>query len=280
MQTQNLPDHEKIFNEICLKLNELSQSDDEKLTKEKTLQLEKMQNQLKNFQFDLVANQEDMKIKIETLEKMTVSNSDLSVKIQELTDSLNLERASNSKLSSDLAKSLDLSLRLQLEIQDIKAKSMQAQIEDRKQYQDNHDLVKYEFQKHKSEWADKTNSLNQELSHKQNEIAMLNQKINEIEKNMNMIESTSNEQKETIDHLVTVAESKIIELKLSSDRACADRDNLSGQLKKMNSQVETLSKENYALKDYINKMTVHYQNYQQQLLHISQQTQQSNRSNS
>ncbi len=115
-QNQIVPEHDKIFNEICSKLNELSQTEDTKSSRDKMIQLEKMQNQMKSFQLDLSNNHEGMKLKIEALEKMTVSNSDLTQKIQEMTDLLNQERSHNSKLSTDLAKSLDLSLKLQLEM--------------------------------------------------------------------------------------------------------------------------------------------------------------------
>ena len=132
MEVLNIPEHEKIFNEICHKLNELSQDEDQKNSKDRVGQLDKMQNQLKNFQIELVSNHEDMKHKIETLEKMTTSNSDLTQRVKELTDLLNQERSHNSKLSTDLARSLDLSLKLQLEIQEIKTKTIQAQMDDRK----------------------------------------------------------------------------------------------------------------------------------------------------
>lgn len=271
MEIQNtLPAHEQIFNEICTKLNELSQSDDTRSSKDKVIQLEKMQNQLKNFQFDLMTNHEDMKLKIEALEKMTVSNSDLSTKVQELTQFLNQERACNSKLSSDLAKSLDLSLKLQLEIQEIKTKAMQAQMEDRRQYLENCESIQFDFQKEKTALIESNNNLKADLKFKEEQVQNLNQKINEIESNMNSIEETSLEQKETIQHLMTVAENKIVELKLSLDRATAERDNLTGQLKQTAAQTEILKQENFALKDYINKMAA----YQQQFIQATRSAQQ------
>lgn len=270
MEIQTLPAHEQIFNEICTKLNELSQTDETKSSKDKVIQLEKMQNQLKNFQFDLMTNHEDMKLKIESLEKMTVSNSDLSQRLQELTELLNQERAINSKLSSDLAKSLDLSLKLQLEVQDTKTKAMQAQMEDRKQYLDNCESIQFDFQKQKTALMDTNSRLTIDLKQKEEQITHLNQKINEIETNMNAIEETSQEQKETIQHLMTVAENKIVELKLSLDRTQADKDNLSGQFTQASAQVNTLKQENYTLKDYINKMSQYYQQYQQQLTTATQ----------
>jgi chromosome segregation ATPase len=187
-----------------------------------------------------------------------------------LTELLNQERAYNSKLSSDLAKSLDLSLKLQLEVQEIKTKAMQAQMEDRKNYLENCESLQLDFQKQKIALTDSNARLTSDLKQKEEQITHLNQKINEIETNMNSIEETSNEQKETIQHLMTVAENKIVELKLSLDRALADKDNLSGQFTQANAQVDTLKKENYTLKDYINKMSQYYQQYQQQLTTATQ----------
>lgn len=261
METMHIPEHEKIFNEICHKLNALSQEEDQKNSKDRVIQLDKMQNQLKNFQLELMTNHEDMKLKIETLEKMTTSNSDLTQKVKELTDLLNKERAHNSTLSTDLARSLDLSLKLQLEIQEIKAKAIQAQMDERKQYLENFENLQLEFQKEKSNLIQANNELTKDLKSKEDQILMLNDKINELEKGMGDIELTSQEQAETIRHLMSVAENKIVELKLDSDRMKADYDNLNGQHTQVTTQIEILRKENFALKDYINKMT----QFQQQM---------------
>lgn len=266
METLNIPEHEKIFNEICHKLNELSQDEDHKSSKDRVMQLDKMQNQLKNFQIELISNHEDMKLKIETLEKMTTSNSDLTQKVKELTDLLNQERNHNSKLSTDLARSLDLSLKLQLEIQEIKTKAIQAQMDDRKQYLENYENLQFDFQKEKSKLLDNNQELTADLKSKQEQIEMLTGKINELEAGMTQIETTSQEQAETIRHLMTVAENKIVELKLESDRVKADLDNVRGQFEQATTQVEILKKENFALKDYINKMT----QFQQQIFSANQ----------
>ncbi len=257
-----MPEHEKIFNEICTKLNELSQVEDSKSAKDKVAQLEKMQNQIKSFQYDLMATHEDMQLKIHTLEQMTTSNSDLSVRVQELTDLLNQERGINSKLSTDLAKSLDLSLRLQLEIQEIKSRSLQAQLEDRKQYLENFESMKLKLTKEKSNVQELNTELTVELKAKQSHIEDLTQKINDLEAGMQDLGESKIEQEDTIKHLVSVAENKIVELKLALDRKTSDLDNSQGQLNQMKIQTELHKNENVSLKDYINKMTV----YQKQLL--------------
>ncbi len=257
-----MPEHEKIFNEICTKLNELSQVEDSKSAKDKVAQLEKMQNQIKNFQYDLMATHEDMQLKIHTLEQMTTSNSDLSERVQELTDLLNQERSINSKLSTDLAKSLDLSLKLQLEIQEIKSRSLQAQLEDRKQYLENFESMKQKMTKEKNTVQELNLELTDEVNSKQAHIEDLTQKINDLEAGMHDLGESKIEQEDTIKHLVSVAENKIVELKLALDRKSADLDNSQGQLNQLKIQTELHRNENVSLKDYINKMTV----YQKQLL--------------
>ena len=257
-----MPEHEKIFNEICTKLNELSQVEDHKSSKDKVAQLEKMQNQIKNFQYDLLATHEDMQLKIHTLEQMTTSNSDLSERMQELTALLNQERTLNSKLSTDLAKSLDLSLKLQLEIQEIKSRSLQAQLEDRKQYLDNFEAMKSRMTKEQQVLSKTNDDLLGELNEKEAHIAELTTKINDLETGMQELDASKLEQEEAIKHLVSVAENKIVELKLGLDRKAADLENSQGQLKQYKVQVDLFKSENISLKDYINKMTV----YQQQIL--------------
>ncbi len=264
----SVPEHDKIFNEICSKLNELSQTEDTKSSRDKMAQLEKMQNQMKSFQLDLQSNHEDMKFKIDSLEKMTVSNSDLTQKIQEMTDLLNQERAHNSKLSTDLAKSLDLSLKLQLEIQDIKTKAMQAQMDDRKQYHENCENMQFDFQKQKNALLETNDDLLEDLKDKEDHIENLTQKMNTLEKSISDFQLSSDEQNHTIKHLMTVAETKIIELKLSLDRTSADLDDCNGKLKHGLTQIEIFKQENYALKDYINKMTA----YQKQMAAAQQGT--------
>ena len=257
-----MPEHDKIFNEICTKLNELSQVEENKSSKDKVAQLEKMQNQIKNFQYDLLATHEDMQLKIHTLQQMTTSNSDLSERMQELTNLLNQERGLNSKLSTDLAKSLDLSLKLQLEIQEIKSRTLQTQLEDRKSYLSNFESMKQKMLKENQDLRAGNEDLLNDLKTKEEHIADLTLKINDLENSILDLDHSKLEQDETIKHLVSVAENKIIELKLALDRKSADLENSQGQLNQYKVQIDLFKGENVSLKSYINKMTA----YQQQIL--------------
>ena len=134
--TSPVPEHEKLFDEISNKLNELSQRYQDGTTAEEApsqqQRLERMQDQLKKFRTDMQGNNNDMIEKIKSLENVNFSQNEITGQLRQITEQLNHERMTNSKLSADLAKSLELCLQLQLEIQGLKARSMAIQTEDKK----------------------------------------------------------------------------------------------------------------------------------------------------
>jgi predicted nucleic acid-binding Zn-ribbon protein len=148
-----IPEHERLFDEISTKLNELSFKnqlamasmgekgpDMEAINKQQTL--ERMQGQIRRFQDDLQGAQEELKDKIKNLENVQYQQNDLGNQLKVLSDQLSQERATNTKLNSDLAKSLEMSLQLQLEIQGLKARQQQAQLEEKKFNQSLVDKIK------------------------------------------------------------------------------------------------------------------------------------------
>jgi hypothetical protein len=134
--TSPVPEHEKLFDEISNKLNELSQRYQDGTTAEEApsqqQRLERMQDQLKKFRTDMQGNNNEMIEKIKSLENVNFSQNEITGQLRQITEQLNHERMTNSKLSADLAKSLELCLQLQLEIQGLKARSMAIQTEDKK----------------------------------------------------------------------------------------------------------------------------------------------------
>ncbi len=134
--TSPVPEHEKLFDEISNKLNELSQRYQDGPTAEEApsqqQRLERMQDQLKKFRTDMQGNNNEMIEKIKSLENVNFSQNEITGQLRQITEQLNHERMTNSKLSADLAKSLELCLQLQLEIQGLKARSMAIQTEDKK----------------------------------------------------------------------------------------------------------------------------------------------------
>ena len=80
------PEHEKLFDEICNKLNELSHRDDISLPQ--TNKIEKMQTQIKKFHSDLLDTQDEFRNKIKTLENLQVSKSEHNTQLRLLTEQL------------------------------------------------------------------------------------------------------------------------------------------------------------------------------------------------
>lgn len=132
MMTTSVPEHEKIFDEICNKLNELSTPQVEEEITPPQPKYEQMQVQMKKFHTELKGSQEEFREKIKTLENVSYGPATLDAQMQQLADQLSAERGNNAKLSADLAKSLELSLQLQLEIQGLKARALQMQSEEKK----------------------------------------------------------------------------------------------------------------------------------------------------
>src|SRR6185312_1310139 len=132
-------EHERLFDEIRGKINALEKPSE---------RLEKMQFQLKRSQEELFTTRHEMEEKIKALDNLSCTNSDLSREMKRQSDQLEQERIMNSKLSSDLAKSLEMNLKLQYEIEEIRTRAQTA-INDEK--------------KHNIYWQDKTKNLSHEL---------------------------------------------------------------------------------------------------------------------
>jgi len=130
--TTSVPEHEKLFDEICNKLNELSTQHQGEEALPPQPKYEQMQVQMKKFHSELKGSQEELREKIKSLENVSYGPETLDAQLKQLVDQLSTERSNNTKLSADLAKSLELSLQLQLEIQGLKARALQMQSEEKK----------------------------------------------------------------------------------------------------------------------------------------------------
>lgn len=254
-------EHERIFDEIRGKLNELggqthiSIMEMETPTEEMlslaldrpSERLEKMQFQLKKSQEELFATRHEMEEKIKSLDNLSCTNNDLSREIKIQSDHLEQERINNSKLSSDLARSLELNLKLQYEIEEIRVRA-QAIVNDEK--------------KHHLFLQDKTKTLNHELELAQAmnnetrlELSKATDEIHSLSESLSELEDHAQKQTDAIKNLAEVAEKKIIELKMALDKKTAESQDSFSQLQQSLSQIQVLRQENSALKEYINKMT-------------------------
>ncbi len=289
----NPPDHEKLFDEICGKLHELSQqnpcqSDNSSLTE----RLENMQVHLRRSQEELKTAQREIQDKIDSLNTLSFTNTDLSRELKRVSEQLEQERATNSKMSTDLAKSLEMNLRLQFEIEEARAKSGQSLNEEKKHnafLQDKiknltHELdlaqalanenkvelirAKDKFQSDQSQWQNQKKDSSTEIETLKNQIEEKNKIIQDLQNDLDFKEkevkalnesldqydSHTLKQEEMIKGLSEVAEGKLVELKMALDKKTSETINYHSHLQQTMTQVHVLRQENAALKDYITKI--------------------------
>jgi chromosome segregation ATPase len=241
-------EHERLFDEIRGKLNELGGQkalpSPHEIASER---LEKMQFQLKKSQEELFTVRHEMEEKIRSMDNLTCANTDLSRELKRQSEQLESERSTNSKLSSDLAKSLELNLKLQYEIEEIRARAQAAVNEEKKHNMFLQDKVK--TLSHELELAQALNNeIRLELSKAKDEVQSLTESLTELEEH-------AQKQSDVMKNLSEVAEKKIVELKMGLDKKTAESQDAFSQLQQVFSQIQVLRQENSALKEYINKMS-------------------------
>lgn len=232
VSTPQVPQHEKIFDEICFKLSELSQNNEsliepEEETSQKSQQkVDKMQGQMKRFQSDLMDSQGELIEKIKSLESVQFSNNDLTSQMKLLTDHLNSERSTNIRLNADLAKSLELCLQLQLEIQGLKARSLQIQSEEKKYSQ---------------ALLEKNKGLQHDLELTQAMKDDLSSELNKARKSFDSELNVWKQQKSQYDSHIDTLETDKKELLQANEDLLATLTEKEGQIEHMSKEIESLS---------------------------------------
>jgi chromosome segregation ATPase len=275
-----ISEHEKLFDEICGKLAELSKkptNSEASMTGEAwSDRIEKMHHQLKRSQDELKAAQVELETKIGSLENYSFVENDLQQENQRLNGQLEQERQINSKLNSDLAKSLELNLKLQFEIEEIRAKAQQVLTEEKKH---NHYLqeknkalshelelsqalcqdTRMEFSKARDKFASDQTEWNNSRIQFERQIEELQNEVNTVTESILQFEDHSLKQSEMMKNLSSVAEKKIVELKMLLDKKALEAQDYYSHLQQSLNQATVLRQENAALKDYINKITALHQ---------------------
>ncbi len=231
-QSSNLvPQHEKLFDEICNKLNELShRTEAENLAMDETLvpqqKYEKMQLQMRKFHSELQESQEEIKEKIKSLGNVTYGAEGIDAQVRQLAEQLHLERENGNKLSSDLAKSLELSLTLQLEIQGVKTRAMQIQAEDKKYSQ-----ALFEKNKNLLRELDLNQALKDEMS------LELAKAKNAFQKETQLWE----EQREHFEKQISALKTEKSQLQNDLSAVRQDLENKEQEIQLLNSEIEKIS---------------------------------------
>lgn len=361
-------DHESIFNQICNQLNDLSPGQKnasiEPQQKSNSPRIEIMQNQMKKFNSDLIESQEEIKSKIKNLGNVQFGYESMDQQLRQLSEQLTVERGLNSKLSADLARSLEVSLQLQLEIQNLKTKTTQSLSEEKKFSQTLQDKLKNlqrdfelsqalkdesalelakaknafqresqnfesrikileeNLQKQKEEFQNAKDQLEDQLKieketrieiehklsaqleglqieldsvksqghehlerikaqhdneiqetveffekqieQKDAEIKLLNDKIEEIQNAFSEVEGSAQKQQEVLNNLMSVAEGKIVEMKLALDKKSIEAQDYYSHLQQALAQLAVTKQENLSLRDYAQKLNFYHQQTLQQ----------------
>jgi chromosome segregation ATPase len=295
-------DHEQIFDEIVDKLSDLSAGQNANRTQDGNSTfvvpaVNKAQDQIRKSQEDLRLAQIQIQEKIKAFDLIATNQSDLSRETRRMSEQIEVERSTNSKLSSDLAKSLELNLKLQFEIEEVRTRATQALTEEKKHNQFLQDKIKNlnneldlsqalsnetrlelskakdRFQLDSQNWLKERQALNVMINDLQtiiedknknlevlsNELTHRQQQIDALQSSLSDFDNHSQQQSEVMKTLSHVAEQKMIELKMALDKKSIECQDYYSHLQQVLTQLNVLKQENGALKEYIGKVSVLHQ---------------------
>lgn len=287
MNKSSVPEHERLFDEICGKLNELSFKPDElgvrmdsnrmnfennlleksherlaeklteklteKLSEKPTLErplferptdrqqdralekpdrnldkqdkFERLQNQFRRTQEDWKQAQEQIQERMKSFETFSFAQGEMSHEVKRLTEMLEQERQNNVRMSADLAKALELNLKLQFDIEESRAKANQMVSEERKHNSFlveknkslqnelelaqalNQDIreelskAREKFQLDQGLWTNEKSSQQTKLLEQSEKIEMLELKVDELENFCRVKDQSLEDQQKEMTHL-------------------------------------------------------------------------------
>lgn len=253
---KSIPEHERLFDEICGKLSELSQksearkdynadsgfrmeSNQDRIQDKSNERFEKLQSQLRKTQDDWKVAQDQIQERMKSFETFSLVQGEMSHEIRRMTEMLEAERQNNVRMSADLAKALELNLKLQFDIEESRARALQAVNEERK-----HNSFLVEKNKSLSNEIELAQALNQDIREelsKAREKYQLDQSQWNIEKSTGVTKVTEQTEKiETLELRVDELEN-FVRLK---DKAISEKDS------EMNTVREELSSLNQTLEGF------------------------------
>lgn len=305
MSKASVADHERLFDEICGKLNELSpRSQSETSSNEKSDRLADRQPDLTKLHHQLRKSQEELKMarnelneKINSISTAAFTQQDLSIELKKMSDQLEAERMNSSKISTDLAKSLELNLKLQFEIEEIRTRANHVVSEERKHNQfliDKNKTLASELElaqalqhearselgkakekylseqttwfNQRAEQEERIRDLKEQMDVMDLENDELKVKIKNGEREFDQLSQTLRDfeqhaiqQNSLMKQISEAAEQKMVELKMAFDRKSIECQDYYSHLQQALNQNQVFRQENAALKDYISKLSALHQ---------------------
>jgi len=250
--------------------------------------LQKFQDQLRQTQ----------SLMLETL-KPQASKDYLQVTLQneleKIMEQLANERSQNSKLSADLSRSLELNLKLQFEVEEIRLKANQRLKEEQalcsslqeKLKKSDHELElanavnndlrvelsrardSYQAEldkrtKEKQNLLDQINSLTEQLGQAERSKKLLEQAIEDLRKDKQYLAGSleeykkhAEEQNQVLNTMSELAQAKMLEVQAALHKKSAECRDYQSHLQQALAQIDILKQENQTLKEYFNKLSQH-----------------------
>ncbi|MFP5518585.1 MAG: hypothetical protein ACLGGX_01675 [Bdellovibrionia bacterium] len=99
----------------------------------------------------------------------------------------------------------------------------------------------------------------QALADKESEIEGLNLEIESVQNSFKEVEESAQQQNEVLNNLMSVAEGKIVEMKMALDKKTIEAQDYYSHLQQALTQLAVARQENATLKDYVNKLNAYHQ---------------------
>ena len=219
--------------------------------------------------------------------------SSLYQELEKLATSLAAEREQNSKLSADLSRSLELNLKLQLEVEEVRLKAQQNLREEQAHSKSLQEQIKkleteleltqaiqnethIELTRSKDSFQTQIAQKDRELSELKQQIDNLNQTLQERDHNIEQLQSAltaaqkeknelllslenykkhTEEQNQVLRSMAELASQKMNEVQMALHKKSAECMDLNSRLEQALKQNEILKQENNNLKQYFSKLT-------------------------
>lgn len=249
-------------------------------------------------EFDLQKYQDQLtlakNIMMETFQTPTALSSNanpIHLELDKMSEYLANERAHNSKLSAELSKSMELNLKLQFEIEDLRSKTNQLLREEKtysesikdKQKKTEQDLellqalnadlkselyrTKQAFQGESEDFKKTIDDLQMQVTQHQktNEflesaIAELESEKDQLNQSLTELKKHTDEQSQVLGTMSEMAQEKVKEIQLALHQKSAEARDYQSHLQQALTQLEIFKQENKTLRDYFTKLSTVTQN--------------------
>lgn len=250
-------------------------------------------NELHKFQSQLRQTQNMMMETLKPQNSKDYLQASLQNELEKITEQLAAERAQNSKLSGDLSRSLELNLKLQFEVEEIRLKANQLLKEEQamsvtlqeKLKKLDHELelsnalnsdLRVELNRAKDSYQGEIEKRNRERSSLNEQIQTLTEQLTQAERAKKLLEKAiedlrkdksslgisldefkkhAEDQNQVLNTMSELAQAKMLEVQAALHKKSAECRDYQSHLQQALAQLDILKQENATLKEYFHKLS-------------------------